>query len=128
MEQMWVLSLVVLRGRVWETTVNNKELDIVVKTVPSLRRDQAVKLVHVVVGNSTYSFVVKVIDKEWRCRDTNNFNYFVFTDLENGMYFLVNELAIRTQTNFSGLCKLMAVRVSQHFVFECVLFLLSVNL
>ena len=112
----------------WETTVNNKELDIVVKTIPSLRRDQVVKSIHVVVGKTTYSFVVKVIDKEWRCRDTNNFNYFVFTDLENGMYFLVNELAIRAQTNFSGLCKLMAIRVSEHFVFECMFFFSSVNL
>lgn len=108
-----------MHRRVWETTVNNKNLEIQVQSVFSSRKDLGIRKISVIIDKSSYSFIIKVINKEMRLRTTNWFNSPVSSKPDNGITFLVNELAIRMQTNFSGLCTLIAVRDSQLFVYLC---------
>lgn len=105
--------------RVWDTTVNNKHLQIHVQTVFCSRKDLGIRKISVIIDKSSYSFLIKVVNKMSRLRMTNWFNSPVSTKPDNGITFLVNELKIRMQTNFSGLCTLIAIRDSKLFTYLC---------
>lgn len=113
------MAICVVDCSVWKTTVNNKNLEIQIQPVFCSRKDLGIRKISVIIDNSSYPFIIRVINKETRLRSTNCFNSPVSPKPENGMNFLVNELAIRMQTNFSGLCTLIAVRDSQLFVYLC---------
>ena len=107
------------RIRVWETAVQGQNVEIKAETIESSRRDQTVKLIHIHFDKYVASFIVKIVNKAIRAREANNFNATVSSNQENGLTFLVNEIAIRSRYPPPGLCSLFAVRAADQFVFLC---------
>ena len=105
------------RIRVWETAVQGQNVEIKAETIESSRRDQTVKLIHIHFDKYVASFIVKIVNKAIRAREANNFNATVSSNQENGLTFLVNEIAIRSRYPYPGLCSLFAVRAADQFVF-----------
>ena len=119
MEEMWVPPEKASRNRVWETSVQGQSIEIKAETIESSRRDQTIKLIHVHFDKYVVSFIVKIVNKAIRARETNNFNATVSSKQENGLAFLVSEIAIRSHFPHPGLCSLFAVRAADQFVFLC---------
>lgn len=90
-----------------------------VRTLSTSRQDQDVKLVYVSFDSVVYCFVAKIVNKEMRRKQMSNFNSIMKSDKDTELMFLIQEIGIRSQTDFSGLCKLMAVRDSEQFTFIC---------
>ena len=84
-----------------------------------MRKDQAVKLIHVHFDKYVVSYVVKIVNKALRNREANNFNSMVVGKQDSGITFLVNEISIRSQFSHPGLCSLFAVRDADQFTFLC---------
>ena len=109
-------------GRVWKTTIGNQEVEIRAETKASMRKDQAVKLIHVHFDKYVVSYVVKIVNKALRSREANNFNSGVLGKQDSGITFLVNEISIRSQFSHAGLCSLFAVRDADQFTFLCIFY------
>ncbi len=114
---LWSLPL---WTRMWETDVNGMHLTITVRTQPSSRPDQDVKFIYVDFDDAMYCFVTKIVNKEARMKKGSNFNSVFTSEIDNELSFLIREIAIRSQIDFNGLCKLMAVRDSEQFTFLCI--------
>lgn len=119
MEEMWACSEKVSRIRVWETSVQGQDIEIKAEAIESSRRDQTIKLIHVHFDKYVVSFIVKIVNKAIRAREANNFNATVSSKQENGLAFLVSEIAVRSRYPHPGLCSLFAVRSADQFVFLC---------
>ena len=100
-------------------SVDKREADVRVNALASSRRDQSVCVIDVSFENVAYRFIVRIVNKELRCRESYSF----FSELGMGSdgqcLFLVNEIAVRTQLELRGLSKLVALRNSDLFVFFC---------
>lgn len=105
--------------RKWETTLNSTDLTMKVSTLSSSRQDQDVKLISVYFDSPVYCFVAKIVNKEMREKQRSNFNSVISSQKDTELMFLINEIGIRSQTDFDGMCKLMAVRDSDQFTFIC---------
>lgn len=105
--------------RVWKTTIRDQEAEIRAETKASMRKDQAVKLIHVHFDKYVVSYVVKIVNKALRSREANNFNSVMLGKQDSGITFLVNEIFIRSQFSHPGLCSLFAVRDADQFTFLC---------
>ena len=97
-------------------------LTISVRTLSSSRQDQDVKFIYVYFDDAMYCFVSKIVNKEARMKRSSNFNSVISSELDNEYSFLIREIAIRSQIDFDGLCKLMAVRDSDQFTFLCIFY------
>ena len=90
--------------------------------IPSARRGQLVQLVHFVTRNSDTPFVLKIVSKSSRRKTESNFNSIAF-NLQTELFFLIQEVFVRTQYFHPGICQLVAVRNDDNYTFLCMDFL-----
>ena len=113
------ISLIIPRK--WTVDIGNKRAVILLRSLTKKKDNQTVRKCQVEYDEKTYSYIIKTVFKE-RKNKTNNFNIVCETDNPiptPELFFLKQELGIRSSFDISGLCELYAIRDSTKHTFLC---------
>ena len=86
--------------------------------IPSSRRGQLVQLIHFITRNSDTPFILKIVSKSSRRKIESNFNSGA-SNLQTELFFLIQEVSVRSQYFHPGLCQLVAIRNDDNYTFLC---------
>ena len=98
--------------------MSKKPIEITMNVIPSSKRGQLVQLVRFVTRNSNTPFILKIVSKSSRRKIESNFNSRA-SNLQTELFFLIQEVSVRTQYFHPGLCQLVAVRNEENYTFLC---------